>query len=56
MTKFAQPGDSGSFVLNHEGQLQGVLFGGWDNGFGLMIPIDVLIKDIETRTKREVYL
>ena len=56
MRDFSQPGDSGSLVLNHEGQLQGLLFGGWDNRFGLMIPIDALVKDIETRTKRKLHL
>lgn len=56
MTNFCQPGDSGSFVLNHEGQLQGLLFGGWDDRFGLMIPIDAVVKDIETRTKKKLHL
>ena len=56
MKAFCQPGDSGSFVLNDDGQLQGLLYGGWDDRFGLMIPIDALVKDIETRTKKRLHL
>lgn len=46
--EFAQPGDSGAWCLNGNGELVGIVIGGEESsGTGLMIPIEVVFQDIE---------
>lgn len=47
---FCQGGDSGSMILNSKGHLQGLLFAGLDEKYGLMLPIDVLEQDVKLMT------
>lgn len=55
---FARPGDSGGFVINEEGELVGMLFGGPDQrgGPGYVTPIEELVADIRARTGRSLEL
>lgn len=47
-TQFASPGDSGSWCLNGDGQLVGMIFAGdTAQQIGLMTPIEVVARDIE---------
>ena len=44
---FASPGDSGSWCLDGNGGLVGLLIGGdKEDGTGLMIPIDLVLRDV----------
>lgn len=48
---FATKGDSGAFVLGHDGSLVGILIGGPDGGgHGYVTPIEVILADILART------
>ena len=45
---FAMKGDSGSWCLNRDGDLVGLLVGGDEkDGSGVVIPFSVILKDIE---------
>ncbi len=49
---FAESGDSGSFIMDKQGRVAGLLFAAWagDTGFsGLVTPIKDVFKDIEDR-------
>ena len=56
---FCRPGDSGSFILDSEGNWCGLLFAApyrSDSGDGFVIPVDVLIADIQRLTGGTVSL
>ena len=48
---FAEQGDSGSFVLDGDGRVVGILFGGGSNGKqGLVADINVVLRDLLTKS------
>lgn len=54
---WAEPGDSGALAFDRAGSWVGLVFGGHvDRGSGYVIPSDVVIRDIESRTGRELRL
>jgi hypothetical protein len=55
MEPFCQPGDTGSWALDMEGDWVGLIFGEVD-GAGLMLPVDKLVADIERFTQAKVEL
>ncbi len=49
--KWAEPGDSGALALDRSGSWVGLVFGGdVTRGSGFVIPTDVIVRDIESRT------
>lgn len=59
-SKFTVPGDSGAFVLDTEGALVGLLWGGprgkGHDGNGYVTPITEVLRDIEHQTGAKVTL
>jgi hypothetical protein len=54
---FAEAGDSGSMILNPDGQLVGLLIGGCEAlGYTFMTPYAALVADIEQKTGGKVEL
>ncbi|PLN75246.1 hypothetical protein BDW42DRAFT_181002 [Aspergillus taichungensis] len=49
--KFAATGDSGSWCLNGKGEVVGILIGGDPTGSGLVIPMDLVIENMEAFLK-----
>ena len=47
---FSVEGESGSWVIDEEGNLCGLLFVAVSGGSGMMVPVDTLVKDIQLRT------
>lgn len=53
---FAEPGDSGAFVLDRYGAWCGIVFGGSDDGNGYVTPVNRVVADIEALTGGHVSL